>query len=130
MTRRDLNNEISVVSTLAPSVVKTTTAGTSVDLAQFTRAAFVAHVGVVTDGTLAFDPEESDDNSAWSNIAEGDLSGAFISATSGADETIQEVGYLGNKRYIRCSLTVTGSPATGGVIGIAVVRAGARTLPV
>lgn len=126
---RDINKDVAVVSTLSPNIVTTTTAGATVDLAGFNKAMFVAHVGTIADGTYAFDPEESDDDSTWTNIAAGNLSGAFVSATSAADDTIQEVGYLGTKRYIRCNVTVSGSPSTGGPIGITVVKAGARTLP-
>lgn len=126
---RDLDKDISVVSTLAPALLDATTEGATVDLAGFSKAAFVAHIGVVTDGTFAFDPEESDDGSTWGNVAAGDLSGAFVNATSAADETVQEVGYLGTKRYIRCNVTVTGSPSTGGLLDVTVIRAGARTLP-
>lgn len=126
---RDLNKDVVVSETLSPNIVTSTTAGTTVDLAGFTKAMFVAHVGTITDGTYAFDPEESDDDSTWTNISAGNLSGAFVSATSSADDVIQEVGYLGTKRYIRCNVTVTGSPSDGGPIGITVIKAGARTLP-
>jgi len=129
MTTRDLDKEVSVATTLLPAVRTSTASGSTVDLAGFTKAMFVAHVGTVTDGTFAFDPEESDDGSDWDDIAASDLSGSFSNATSSADETVQEVGYLGTKRYIRCNVTVTGSPSTGGPIGVTVVRAGARTLP-
>lgn len=126
---RDFNKDVAVSSTLLPNVRTATTSGASVDLKGFTKAMFVAHVGTVTDGTFAFDPEESDDNSNWTNVAAGDLSGSFTNATSSADDTVQEVGYLGSKRYIRCNVTVTGSPSTGGPIGVTVIKAGARQVP-
>lgn len=126
---RDINKDVAVSSTQLPNVVTSTTTGVTVDLAGFTKAMFVAHIGTITDGTFAFDPEESDDDSTWSNISASDLSGAFVNATSSADDRIQEVGYLGSKRYVRCNMTVTGSPSSGGAIGIAVIKAGARTLP-
>jgi hypothetical protein len=126
---RDINKDVAVSSTQLPNVVDATTTGVTVDLAGFTKAMFIAHIGTITDGTFAFDPEESDDDSTWTNIAAGDLSGAFVNATSSADDRIQEVGYLGSKRYIRCNMTITGSPSTGGAVGISVVKAGARTLP-
>lgn len=126
---RDINKDVAVSSTLLPNVRTTTATGVTVDLAGFTKAMFIAHLGTITDGTFAFDPEESDDDSTWTNIAAGDLSGSFTSGTSSADDTVQEVGYLGSKRYVRCNLTVTGSPATGGAIGVTVLKAGARTLP-
>lgn len=58
-----------------------------------------------------------------------DVSVAFVNATSSADDTVQEVGYMGSKRYVRCNLTVTGSPSTGGAIGVTVIRGGAITKP-
>lgn len=127
--RRDINKDVSVANTLLPNVRTSTGSGTGVGLAGYRKAMFIAHIGTVTDGTFAFDPEESDDNSTWSNIAAGDMSGSFTNATSSADDTVQEVGYLGSKRYIRCNVTVTGSPSTGGAIGVTVVRGAALTLP-
>ena len=126
---RNIDKDVAVSSTLLPNVRTTTATGVTVDLAGFDKAMFIAHLGTITDGTFAFDPEESDDDSTWTNIAAGDLSGSFTSGTSSADDTVQEVGYLGSKRYIRCNLTVTGSPSTGGAVGVTVLKAGARTKP-
>lgn len=130
MTRRALNEEISVAATLIPNVRTATVAGVSVDLAGFGEAVFIAHIGTITDGTFAFDPEHSDNGTDWENCAAGDLSGAFTNATSAADDRVQEVGYVGNRRYVRCGLTASGSPATGGAIGISVLRAAPRLAPV
>ena len=125
----NIDKDVSVSSTRLPNVRTTTATGVTVDLAGFDKAMFIAHVGTITDGTFAFDPEESDDDSTWGNIAAGDLSGSFTSGTSSADDTVQEVGYMGSKRYIRCNLTVSGSPSTGGAVGVTVLKAGARTKP-
>lgn len=129
MARRDINKDVAVAETLSPNIVTSTTAGDTVDLLGFRQAMFVAHIGTITDGTYAFDPEESDDDSTWTNIAAGDLSGSFTNASSSADDTIQEVGYLGSKRYIRCNVTVTGSPSDGGPIGITVIKGAPRQAP-
>lgn len=129
MSRRDIDKDVVVSSTLLPNVRTTDATGVTVDLAGFTKAMFIAHLGTITDGTFAFDAEESDDDSTWSNIAAGDLSGSFANGTSSADDRVQEVGYLGSKRYVRVNLVVTGSPATGGAIGVTVVKAGARKAP-
>lgn len=125
----DLNHDLSVASTQLPNVRTATATGVTVDRVGFNTAMFVAHLGTITDGTFAFDPEESDDDSNWSNIAAGDLSGAFVSGTSAADDRVQEVGYLGSKRYVRCNLTVSGSPSTGGAVGVSVVLGSPRTKP-
>ncbi|HRW39290.1 MAG TPA: hypothetical protein P5254_16445 [Aquihabitans sp.] len=125
----DIAENIAVESTLLPNVRTSTTSGTTVDRLGYTRAAFVAHVGTITDGTFAFDLEESDDGSSWSNIDSGDLSTSMANATSSADDRVLTASYLGSKRYLRCNLTVTGSPSTGGPIGVAVLLAGARVSP-
>lgn len=127
--RLDINKELSVNSTQLPNVRTTSADGVTVDRSGFRTAMFVAHIGTITDGTFAFDPEESDNGTDWTNVAAGDLSGAFVNATSAADDRVQEVGYVGSKRYLRCNLTVTGSPSTGGAIGVSVVLGDARTLP-
>lgn len=129
VSKADINKDVVVASTLLPNVRTSTTSGTTVDRSGSTRGMFIAHIGTITDGTFAFDPEESDDGSTWTNIAAGDLSGSFTNATSGADDTVQEVGYLGSKRYVRCNVTVTGSPSTGGPIGVVFVKAGLRSAP-
>ena len=99
------------------------------DLLGFRQAMFVAHIGTTTDGTYAFDPEESDDDSTWTNISAGNLSGSFANATSSADDRVLEVGYLGSKRYIRCNVTVTGSPSSGGPISVSVIKGAPRQAP-
>lgn len=126
VSNQDIDAGVSIVSTQLPNVRTTSADGTTVDRSGYTRAMFIAHLGTITDGTFAFDPEESDNGTDWSNIAAADLSGAFVSGTSAADDRTQKVGYLGNKRYLRCNLTVSGSPSTGGAVGVSVLLAGAR----
>ena len=126
---RDIDKELAVVETQPANVITASVNGGTVDLAGFTKAMFVAQVGTIADGTFNFDPEESDDGSSWTNIAAGDLSGAFVEADSDNDDVIQEVGYMGSKRYIRCNVTVTGSPSDGGPIGITVIKGAPRQAP-
>lgn len=126
---RDLNKSVSVASSLLPNVRTATANGSGVDLSGYTKAMFLAHIGTITDGTFTLSAEESDDNSTFTAVAAGNLSGAFVAATSSADDTVQEVGYLGSKRYVRAVVTVTGSPGTGGPVGVTVVRGGALTEP-
>ena len=129
MARRDINKDVAVASTLSPNIVTTTTAGATVDLSGFRQAMFVAHIGTITDGTYAFDVEDSPDDSTWTNVAAGYLSGTFANATSSADDRVQEVGYLGAERYVRCNVTVSGSPSTGGPISVAVIKGAPRSAP-
>jgi hypothetical protein len=128
---RDLDKEISTAHSFVPAARTSTANGTGVDLVGYDKAAVVVSAGVVTDGTHTLSLEESDDNSSFTAVAAGNLSGSFTALTSGAGgSATQEVGYLGTKRYIRAVTTVTGSPSTGGVYSVIVIRAGARTAPV
>lgn len=124
---RDLASAISVASSLLPNVRTSTASGSGVDLAGYNGAAVVAHIGTITDGTFAISVEESDDNSSFS--AATALVGSFTNGTSSADDTVQEVSYVGTKRYIRGKVTVTGSPSTGGPVGITVIRGLPRQQP-
>lgn len=126
---KDQVKEISVASTLLPNVRVETASGATVDLAGYNAATFVFHVGTITDGTFTVDAEDSPDGSNWTNIDSAYLSGTFTAATASADDTIQEVGYVGAQRYVRANIVVTGSPSTGGAVGISVIRGNPRTLP-
>lgn len=127
--QRDIDKEVAVANTILPALRTASVTGSTVDLLGFRTAMFVVQVGDVTDGTYTFAFEESDDNSSWGAVAGGNLSGSATAADSTHKNTLYEVGYLGSKRYIRCSATASGSPATGGTVGAVVIRGGARTLP-
>ncbi len=131
MSIRNLNREISVVNSIAPQAALTaTTTGTGVDLAGYRSAAVVVHAGAVTDGTFTPTVEESDaSGSGYTAVAAADLDGSFAAITSAADDNIQEVGYLGSKRYIRVVLTETVA-STGAFITATVVRGTPATAPV
>jgi hypothetical protein len=130
MTARDLNNQIAVVSSVAPAAALTaTTTGAAVDLAGFRSAAVVVHAGVATDGTFTPHVEESDESgSGFTAVAAAHLSGSFAAITAAADELVQEVGYLGTKRYIRVVLTETVASA-GAFITAVVVKGNPLTSP-
>jgi hypothetical protein len=129
---RDLNKEISVVSSVAPAAALTaTTTGAAVDLAGYRSAAVVVHAGVATDGTFVPTVEESDaSGSGFTTVAAADLSGSFADIVAAADENVQEVGYLGSKRYIRVVLTESVAATSGAFITATVVRGNPRTAPV
>lgn len=121
-------------TTLLPAAVTATAQGTTVDraasLANFRSAALVVHVGTVTDGTHVFTLQESDNDSDWTTVAAANLQGSAISVTSANDERVFELGYTGSARYLRGVVTVSGSPATGGVYGAVIALSGSRRTPV
>ncbi len=85
--------------------------------------------GTVTDGTWTPKLEESDNNSSWNDVAAGDLSGSFTATTSANDETVQEVAYLGQKRYLRVSVIETVASTTGALFSALIVRGHPITEP-
>jgi hypothetical protein len=117
--------------TLTAKARTATEDGTAVDRLvsgeQFRSSMLVVNVGTVTDGTHAYKIMYSDDNSNWNNCDSAYLQGSAISVTSASDEVVYELGYTGPGRYLRCTLTVTGSPSTGGVSSATIVSSGHST---
>jgi hypothetical protein len=126
VAKQDFKNTLAVSNSLPPAAVTATATGTGVDLANQGGATVVFAGGTRTDGTHTPSVEESADNSSWSAVAAGDLLGTLSAITS---NSIQAVGYIGSKRYIRPKVTVTGSPSTGAVYGAHVILHGARKQP-
>ena len=122
---RDQKHYLSIGISVAPGVLKTTTAtGTGIDLQGYEEATAAVQFGAITDGTFTPSLEESDTlGSGYTAVAAGDLLGSFsAAATGGGASAVQTVGYIGKKRYIRVVLTVTGSPATGGYAQANILR--------
>lgn len=129
MASRDIRSRISPAQTLAPAARTASANGTGVDLQGFESAAAMFETGVITDGTHTPLLQESDDNTTFTNVAAAELQGAFVDVTSvSGGSAVQEVGYLGSKRYIRLATTVAGA-TTGGVYGATIVRSHARSNP-
>ena len=107
---------------LSPAARTATANGAGVDLQGYEAAAAIVQFGTWTDGTHTPSLQESDDNSAFSAVAAADLTGAFTAVSSGGgSNTVQRVGYIGAKRYVRGVMTVSGA-TTGAVSAIAIVR--------
>lgn len=125
MIRRDLKSNLDAAQSLAPAARTAAANGTGVDLAGYGSALILLALGLWTDGSFTFSVEESDDNSAFTAVASGDLLGAFT-VVDGTDDdnTIQRVGYVGTKRYIRVAVAQGASPApsTGLVCSAEVLR--------
>lgn len=107
--QRDIDKQLKVVTTIEPAAAKTAdVTGTAVDRVGFRSAMVVLHTGVFTDGTFTPTLEHSDSvDSGFEPVAASGLSGAFVAVTAANDQAIQEVGYLGSKRYLRLIMTET-----------------------
>lgn len=122
----DLKNRIEQKNSLAPAARTATANGTGVDLANREGAVVAFHSGTITDGTHTPKVQESDDNSTFSDVGAADQIGTLANIASNA---IQEVGYIGTKRYIRAVVTVSGA-TTGGVYSAVAILGGAKKQPI
>lgn len=123
---KDLQSMLGPIVTIAAAAITSTVNGETVDLQGFNSAAVIITPGTITDGTHTPTVEESDDGSAWSTVDAGDLVGSLSALAS---DTVQKVGYKGNKRYIRVKSTVAGA-TNGGVYSALVVRGHPNLAPV
>lgn len=122
MTNRSMHNALSVDDSIVPAVQSATATGTGVDLQGYDSAEVVVNFGaIVSAGDFAASVEESDTlGSGYTAVAAADLRGSFL-ATALAS-TVEQVGYVGSKRYIRVILTKAGG--TSIAAGAVVVRGG------
>ncbi|HBM91312.1 MAG TPA: hypothetical protein DD400_05510 [Rhodospirillaceae bacterium] len=122
MTLRDMLHNTLVKTSLAPAVrTDGTTTGTAVDLRGFDAAVISVAFGSYTDGTHTPSLEHSVDGVTYASVGASELDEALeaVSDSSGAN-TVQSVGYLGARRYVRVIMIVTGS-TSGAASGASVI---------
>lgn len=123
---RDITDDLKVIKSLPPAATTDgTRTGTTVDLLGYSSAMVVVDPGTRTDGVHTPSLLESDDDSAYTAVGAGDLQGSFAAVASNA---MQQVGYIGSKRYLQAKLVTTGS-STGAVVGMHVVKGNPKNLP-
>lgn len=122
---RDIKSNLDVVQSLAPAARTAGANGTGVDLLGFGGAMILVDLGLFTDGSFSFHLEESDDNSTFTDVDTSVDQLGSLTVVDGTDDdnTLQRVGYIGSKRYVRVVVAQGGSPCgTGLVCGAHVVR--------
>lgn len=119
------------------AVVKTSAATTAFDLhtskLDAPRSALVLVLtGTATDGGIALALQHSDTTTSgdFVNVPADQLQGAFTALDSDSDNVLQQVGYVGSKRYLRVNMTVSGSPSTGIQLATIIVRGFPRRQPI
>lgn len=130
---RDLKNNLGAAASLNPAARTASADGAGVDLDGFDSAMVVFAIGLYTNGSFTPLVKESDDNVTFTEVAAADLEGSLTVIDDVSDDnTVQRVGYKGNKRYIAACVAEGSSPApgTGLVIGGSVVRGHAHGTPV
>lgn len=119
------------------SVVDTSAATSAFDLhtakLDAPRSALVLLVvGTATDGTVDAVLQHSDTSTSgdFVDVPAEQMQGAFTQLDSDSDDTLQQVGYVGGKRYLRLNMTVGGTPETGIELGFIVLRGFPRRQPI
>jgi hypothetical protein len=137
---RDLYHDLLPVKSIDPILGNNDTEGTGVgvDLQGFEGALMVAHLGQSGDtlsGSVYVTPtfQESDDNSSFTDIADGDLIGGVnkpVVDAAAEDEVIIARSYIGSKRYVRVFIDFTGTHTNGIPISALVIKGAPRHAPV
>ena len=140
---RDLASNLSSLPSIGAQTRTTDLNGDGVDLRGFDSAMVLLAIGIggiTFDGTnrLEFVLQHSDDNSAWAAVAQADVVGATVTgagiiraltaAKAAAD--VQEIGYVGGRRFIRVVADFSGTHATGTPMAATIVRGNAHLAPV
>ena len=106
---------------VAPVVGKATTTAIAIDRQGFEALTIVATLGAgAYTSSLYYTPTltESDDNSTYTAVAAdkyiGDLTA--VKATIAANQ-VRTIGYIGDKRYVKFTFTVTGTLAADVTVG-------------
>ncbi|WP_182422307.1 hypothetical protein [Aureimonas sp. ME7] len=127
---RQIPKAITPVVSLAPNLRAATATGAVVDRLGHEAASFLVTTGNWTDGTHTVVLQESTDGTNWAAIAAANLSEAapVVNAAGLANKSTTVV-YNGDARYLRAQAVVSGSPATGAVVGVTVLLSRARNSP-
>lgn len=112
MTTRELKSELApTTESLAPASRTATVNGASADLRGYDSALVVINRGAAggTTPSFTFEVQESDDDSTFTAVADGDLDGTEPVVTAAGVPV--EIGYKGVKRYLRVAITAVSGTA-------------------
>ncbi len=126
---RDAFNNINPIKCIAPIVIGDDTAsvGATIDRQGFDSLTYVISTGILADidATFAILLEESDDSgmSGASAVADSDLLGTETLAgfTFTHDGETRKLGYRGDKRYTRLTLTPSNNSGSAPVSVVAIL---------
>ena len=118
----DLADDLGVEISIAPGDHVVAAAyslqGSAVEVSGYDAVVYLVSGTNGSGGTVDVKLQESEDGSAWTDVA----SGSFTQVTEANDNAVQEKAYTGSSRYIRAVATVAVATCDFGVI--AVLKAG------
>ena len=138
---KDLYNKVEAVSVLDPIAITATAVHTDIDLQGFNSACLLIQTGLDAGSGLGashkfvFTMDHSDDGTTYTAVTTADMldltvaSGIVltIDATT-EDNTLYKLGYVGGKRYLQLTYTITGTVTMP--IGIIVLKGNPELAPV
>lgn len=133
--RDSMWDDTGVQVTLAPAARSAAGAvnGTAVDLGQggefYRDVLFAVITGAITDATHTITFQGSDDGTTgWTALDASGIQGSVPVLGPANSNQVHRVAWDGgNKRYVRAVATVGGTPTTGGIYTVVVVRRGQTT---
>ena len=146
MTMYDLQNNLAEVFAISPKTIANSGSpenlvSASIDLQFFNSAKVSMYLGEIDElggspvgtASLTMLLEHSDDDVTFTNVALADVIGptavtAGIVLTTTGDQQILDVGYIGDKRYLRVSLIPLGL-TNGGPVAAWVTKGHPRHAP-
>ncbi len=145
MSTREHQTGMEYNQSIDPVILTADANGTGVDTRGFDSTTIVFLVGESGDTLsgsvfIELEVEDSPDNSAWTDVDNADLTIFITGATNtgtvalidaaAEDDSIHSTGYLGDKRFVRPVINVTGTHTNGTPIGVAVINGHPHVSPV
>lgn len=126
---QDLHNNIQVKRAISPTRVADNTAQVSqiIDRAGYDSVEFVIAIGTLADADADFTVllEDGDNSSLTDNaaVADSKLLGTEAEATfdQSNDDEVRKIGYRGNKRYLRLTITPSGNAGNADLSAVAIL---------
>lgn len=110
MASFDSKNNVKQLLALNPQTIATSTTvvGNEIDTLGYQSLTFLPSIGTRTDGTFTILVQDSDvSGSGFVDVVDDFLSGTESAAAIITTNTIKKIGYVGKKRYVKCSMVST-----------------------
>lgn len=144
---RDLASKLAEVQVIGPAVLSSNSTQSVIDLQGFSSAVFLISVGaggITFSGTnkieFVLTHGDASDGSDQANVTLADVQGpasvsngivrSLTTAKAAADTAPTEIGYIGQKRYVKLQDTFGGTHGTGTAISAVLVKSNAEIKPV
>lgn len=141
---RDLVSRLAETQVIGPVVLSADNTPATIDLAGFNSAAILISVGIggitfTTSNKIEFVVTHSDDDSTYTNVTDADVQGvtgisngivrSLTAAKAAADTAPTEIGYVGNKRYLKVLADFSGTHGAGTPISVVLVKGNGAVKP-